>query len=59
VGGVLLLGFQVRFAAVRGLTETLPDGLLDLLGDDLWLEVFTQIAYVRGHAAPDLEHLPL
>ncbi len=35
VGEILLFGFEVRFATVRDLTETLLDGLLDLLGDDL------------------------
>jgi len=35
VGEILLFGYEVRFATVRDLTEALPNGLLDLLGDDL------------------------
>jgi len=34
-GKILMFGFEVRFAAARYLAETLPDGLLDLLGDFL------------------------
>jgi hypothetical protein len=44
---------------LRSLAETLPYSLLDLLGHNLRLKVLAQIFHVRGHAAPDLKHLPL
>ena len=59
VGELLLFDFEVLFTAVRGLAETLPYSLLDLLDDDLRLNVLAKILYVRGHAAPDLGHLSL
>src|SRR5215212_791726 len=57
VSEILLFGLEVCFATVRSPTETLPDGLLDLLDNDLRLKMLAQIVYVRRHAAADLEHL--
>ena len=59
VGEVLLFGFEVRLAAVRSPAETLAYGSPDLLGEDMRLDVLSKILHVRGHAPPDLEHLPL
>src|SRR5215218_11346789 len=42
--------------------KSAPDALLDpgadLPADDLGVHVLAKIPHVRGHAAPDLEHLP-
>jgi hypothetical protein len=59
VGQLLLFGLKVHLTSFRSLTQTSAYTLLNLLGDGMGLEVLAKILHVRGHAPPDLEHLPL
>jgi hypothetical protein len=59
VDEILLLGLLVCFTEFGSLAETLAYTLLNLLGDYMRLDVLAKILHVRGHAPPNLEHLPL